>query len=78
MFIAFVGLMIGLILFIFGISAFIQFKYLNFASSYWDKKRLKKREFIKLIKEKNYRFPLYFRCLAYSPNKFRYVPFSFR
>jgi len=52
MFIAFVGLMIGLILFIFGISAFIQFKYLNFASSYWDKKRLKNGSSLSSLRKK--------------------------
>jgi len=52
MFIAFVGLMIGLILFIFGISAFIQFKYLNFASSYWDKKRQKNGSSLSSLRKK--------------------------
>jgi hypothetical protein len=52
MFIAFVGLIIGLILFIFGISAFIQIKYLNFASSYWDKKRLKNGNSLSSIRKK--------------------------
>ena len=52
MFIAFVGLMIGITLFIFGISAFIQFKYLNFASSYWDKKRLKNGNSLSSLRKK--------------------------
>jgi hypothetical protein len=52
MFIAFVGLMIGLTLFIFGISAFIQFKYLNFAFSYWEKKRLKNGNSISSLRKK--------------------------
>ena len=52
MFIAFVGLMIGLTLFIFGISAFIQFKYLNFASNYWGKKRLKNGNSISSLRKK--------------------------
>ena len=52
MFIAFVGLMIGITLFIFGISAFIQFKYLNFASNYWGKKRLKNGNSISSLRKK--------------------------
>ncbi len=52
MFIAFVGLMIGLTLFIFGISAFFQFKYLNFAFSYWEKKRLKNGNSLSSLRKK--------------------------
>ena len=52
MFISLVGLIIGTTLFIFGISAFIQFKYLNFASSYWDKKRLKNGSSLSSLRKK--------------------------
>ena len=52
MFIAFLGLMIGITLFIFGISAFIQFKYLNFASNYWGKKRLKNGNSLSSLRKK--------------------------
>lgn len=52
MLIAFAGLIIGLTLFIFGISAFSQLKYLNFASSYWDKKRLKNGNSLSSLRKK--------------------------
>jgi len=52
MFISLVGLMIGATLFIFGISAFIQLKYLNFATSYWDKKRQKNGNSLSSIRKK--------------------------
>lgn len=52
MFISLVVLIIGITLFIFGISAFIQFKYLNFASTYWDKKRLKNGHELSPIRRK--------------------------
>jgi hypothetical protein len=44
--------MIGATLFIFGISAFIQLKYLNFATSYWDKKRQKNGNSLSSIRKK--------------------------
>jgi hypothetical protein len=44
--------MIGATLFIFGISAFTQLKYLNFASSYWDKKRLKNGSSLSSLRKK--------------------------
>jgi len=52
MFISLVGLMISATLFIFGISAFIQLKYFNFASSYWDKKRLKNGSSLSSLRKK--------------------------
>ena len=52
MFISLVGLIIGTTLFIFGISAFIQFRYLNFASGYWDKKRLKNGNSLSSLRKK--------------------------
>ncbi len=52
MFISLVGLMIGATLFIFGISAFIQLKYLNFATSYWDKKRQKNGNSLSSLRKK--------------------------
>lgn len=52
MFIAFLGLIIGLILFIFGISAFAHFNYLGFASNYWDKKRLKNGNALSSLRKK--------------------------
>ena len=52
MFISLVGLIISTTLFIFGISAFIQIKRLNFASGYWDKKRLKNGNELSPIRKK--------------------------
>lgn len=52
MLISFVGLLIGITLFIFGISAFIKLRYFNFASTYWDKKRLKNGNSLSLLRKK--------------------------